>query len=85
MFTFVFSCKIKKFYLLYLLSISLSHTSKAFFACGYILIPSKVCNLLPLLLLSAILLASSVYTQRTSLLNLYFNFSMVSFINKQFL
>ena len=39
---------------------------------------SKVCNLLLLLLLSAILLISSVYTSCLSLLNLCCDFNMIS-------
>ena len=64
---------------------SLLHNLKAFAPYGYGLILSKVCNLLSSLILSAILLTSSVYTQCASLSNLSCTFSMVSFLNKQFL
>ena len=75
--------KIKINYHLYLLSISILHTLKAFVPYGYVLILSKVCNPLSTLLLSAILLTCSVYTQCASLLNLCCDFSMISFLNKQ--
>ena len=75
--------KIKINYHLYLLSISILHTLKAFVPYGYVLILSKVCNLLSSLLLRAILLTPSVYTQCASLLNLCCDFSMISFLNKQ--
>ena len=60
-----------------LLSISLSHTLKAFIPYGYVVTLSNVCNLLSSLLLGAILLTSSVYTSRRSLLNLNCGFNMV--------
>ena len=62
---------------------SLSHTLKAFVPYGCVVILSKVCNLLSSLLLSAILLISSVYTQCVSLLNIYCVFSMMLLLNKQ--
>ena len=74
MFGFIFISiviKVDHFYILFLfflknkcfnISISLSHTLKAFVPYGYVLILSDVCNLLSSLLLSAILLISSVYT-----------------------
>ena len=62
---------------------SLSHTLKAFVAYGCVVILSKVCNLLSSLLLSAILLISSVYTQCVSLLIIYCVFSMMLLLNKQ--
>ena len=68
---------------LYLLSISLSHTSKAFAPCGYFVILPNVCNLLLSLHLSAILLISSAYLQCASFLNLCCDFSMVLYLNKQ--
>ena len=80
---FIFINIIIKINHLYLFSISLLHNLKA--PHGYGLILSKVCNLLSLLILSAILLTSSVYTQCASFSNLSFAFSMVSFLNKQFL
>ena len=60
-----------------LLSISLSHTLKAFIPYGYVVTLSNVCNLLSSLLLGAILLTSSVYTSWRSLLNLNCGFNMV--------
>ena len=62
---------------------SLSHTLKAFVPDGCVVILSEVCNLLSSLLLSAILLISSVYTQCVSLLNIYCVFSMMLLLNKQ--
>ena len=49
---------------LYLLSISLLQILNKFVPYGYILIPSKLGNLLSSLLLSAILLTSSVYIHK---------------------
>ena len=66
---------------LYLLSVSLLHTLEAFVSYGYVIILSKVCNLLSSLLLSAFLLTSSVYTQCASLLNLCSG--MISFLKKE--
>ena len=83
MLCFIFISIIIKINHLYLLSISHLHTSKAFVVHGYILILSKVFNLLSSLLLSVILLHSSLYTLFSSLLNLCYNFSMISFLNKQ--
>ena len=70
MFFSIFISIIIKINHLYLPSTSLLHTLKAFVPYGYVLILSKVCNLLSSLLLSVILLTSSVYTQCVSLLNL---------------
>ena len=83
MFCFIFTLTIIKVNHLYLLSISLSHILKVFVPYRYVVILSKVCNLLSSLLLSAISLISSGYTQCVSLLNLYCDFSMISFLNKQ--
>ena len=69
----------------YLLTISLLLTLKAFVPYEYVLIPSEICNLLSSLLLSAILLTSSDYTQCPSLLNLCCDFSMILFLSKYFL
>ena len=66
---------------LYLLNVSLLHTLEAFVPYGYVLILSKVCNLLSSLLLSAFLLTSSVYTHCASLLSLCSG--MISFLKKQ--
>ena len=86
MLCFIFIDIIIKINCLHLLSISLSHTLKAFVPYGYVVILSKVCNLLSSLQLSAILLISSVYTQCAPLLSLCCcDFSMVSILNKQFL
>ena len=51
----------------------------------YDVILSRVCNLLSSLLVSAILLIYSVYTLCASPLNLFFNFSIILFFNKQYL
>ena len=67
---------------LYLLSISLLHTLKAFVPHGYVLILSQICNILSSLLLRAILLGSSVYTECASLLNLYCDCSIGLLLNK---
>ena len=83
MFCFIFTLTIIKVNHLYLLSISLSHILKVFVPYRYVVILSKVFNLLSSLLLSAISLISSGYTQCVSLLNLYCDFSMISFLNKQ--
>ena len=64
---FIFISIIIKINHLYLHSISLSHTLNRFGPYGYVVILSKVCNLLSLLLLSAILLISSEYMQCASL------------------
>ena len=56
MLCFVFIPIIIKIDHVYLLSISLSHTLNAFTPYGYVVVLSNVCNLLSLLLLSAILL-----------------------------
>ena len=85
MLCFIFISIIIKINHLYLLNISLLHTLKAFVPYGYVLILSKVCNLLSSLLLSTILLTSSVYSQYPSLLNLCCDFSMIFFLSKQFL
>ena len=70
----------------YLLTISLLLTLKAFVPYEYVLIPSEICNLLSLLLLSEILLTSLDYTQCPSLLNLECcDFSMILFLSKYFL
>ena len=58
------------------------HTFIIFAPCGYGLILSKVCNLLSLLLLNAILLISSLYTLRASLLNLCCDFNIVLLFRK---
>ena len=68
--SFIFVSTIIKVNHLYLLSISFSHTLKAFVPYGHVVILSKVGNLLSSLLLSAILLICSVYTLYASLLNL---------------
>ena len=85
MFCFIFICIILKINHLYLLSISLSHTLKAFVPYGYVVILSNVCNLLSSLLLSAILLTCSVYILCTSLLNPCCDFNVILFSNKKFL
>ena len=85
MFCFIFISKTIKIKHLYFINISLLHTLKAFVPYGYVLILSKVCNLLSSLLLNAILLTSSVYTQCASLLNFCRHFSLISFLNKKFL
>ena len=85
MLCFIFISLIIKINHLYLLSISVSHTLKAFGPYEYVVILSKVCNLLSSLLHSAILSISAVYTQCASLLNLFCDFSMISFLNNQFL
>ena len=82
-FFFLFICITIKINHLYLLSISLSHTLKAFVRYGYVVILSKVYSFLSSLLLSAMLLISSVYLQFGSLLNHCCDFSMVLFLNKQ--
>ena len=69
----------------YLLTISLLPTLKAFVPYEYVLIPSEIRNLSSSLLLSAILLTSSDYTQCLSLLNLCCDFSMILFVSKYFL
>ena len=81
MLCFIFISIIIKINHLYLISISLLYTLRAFIPYGYVLIPQKVCNLLSSILLSAILLTCSVYTQCASLLNLCCQFSMISFLN----
>ena len=73
----------KNQYLFILLSISLSHTVKAFVPFKYAVILSNVCNLLSPLLLSVFLLICSVYTLCQSLLNLCSDFSMGLSIDKQ--
>ena len=70
---------------LYLRSISLLNILKAFLPYGYVLILTKFYNLLSSLLLRAILLTSSVYTQCLSILSLSCDFGMISFLIKQFL
>ena len=80
MFFFIFICiiiKINHFVFTYSSS-SVLHTSPAF-------VLLKICNILSSLLLSAILLISSVYTLCASLLNLRYDFNMMSLFNKQFL
>ena len=67
MFCFIFICIIIKINHLYLLSISLSHTLKAFAPYGYVIILPKACEHLSSVLLSPILLISSVYTLRVLL------------------
>ena len=84
-FFFIFISIIIKINHLYLLSISLSHTLKAFVPYGHVVILSKVRNILSSLLLSAILSISAGYTQCASLANLCCNFSMTLFLNKQFI
>ena len=84
MLCFVFICIIIKINHSYLFNISFSHTLKAFVSYGYVLILLNVCNLLSSLLLSAILLISSVYTQCASISNFCCDFCMISFLNKQF-
>ena len=74
---FIFISIIIKINHLYLLSISLLHILKVFVPCGHVVILSKPCNLLSLLLLGAILFTSSVYTQSAPLLNICSNFSMI--------
>ena len=66
-----------------LLSISLSHTLKAFVLYGYVVTLSNVFNLLSSLLFSAILLTPSVYTLWWSLLNLSYDFNMVLLLNDE--
>ena len=85
MLCFILISTIIKINHLYLLSISLAHTLKAFVPYGYVVIPSKVCDLSSSLLLSEILLIYSVYTQCASLSNLCCEYSVISFLNKQFL
>ena len=63
----------------------LSHTLKAYVPYRYVVILPKVCNLLSSLLLSAILLTFSLYTQCASHLYHCCDFSMISFLTKQFL
>ena len=75
------SITIKINYLI-ILSISLLHTLKAFASHGCVLILSQVCNILSSLLLSAILLGSSVYTECASLLNPYCDCSIGLLLNK---
>ena len=70
---------------IYLISISLLHTLNAFVPYGYVVISSKVCNLLSSLLLSAILLICSVYALCFLLLNVCCDFHMIFLFNKQFL
>ena len=80
----VFISIITKVNHLYLLGISLLFTLRAFVPYAYVLLLSNFCNLLSSLLLSAIWLNYSVYTQCGSLLNLCCKFSMVSFLNRQY-
>ena len=68
MFSFIFIC-----------IISLSRTLKAFLPYGYVVILSKVCDLLSSLLHSAILLIFSVYTLSVSLSNLCCGFNFHDF------
>ena len=82
MFCFVFTCMIIKINHLYLLSISLSHTLKAFVPYEYVAILKNICNLLSSSLHSSILLISSLYAQCVSLLNVCCDFSMILFLNK---
>ena len=83
MFCFVFICITIKINYLYLLSLSLSYTLKAFNPYRYVVILSKVCNLLSSLLLSAILFICSVYKLCDSLLNLCCDCSIGLLLNKQ--
>ena len=83
MFCFIFTFVIIKFNYLHLLRISLSHTLKAFALYVYVVILSKVCNLLSSLLLSAILFICSVYKLCDSLLNLCCDCSIGLLLNKQ--
>ena len=66
-------------------SSSVFHTFPTLVPYGYDVIPSKVCNILSSLLLNAILLISSVNTLCTSLLNLCYDFNMISLFCKHFL
>ena len=70
---------------LYLFSVLLLHTLIAFVPNGYVHILSNVHHLLPSSLISEILLTSAIYTQCASLKYLCYDFSMISFLNKQFL
>ena len=83
MLCFVFMSIIIKINHLYLLSISLSYTLRAFVPYKYVVIPS-FCNLLSSLLFSAILLTYSVYTLCASLLNRCCDFGMISLLSNQF-
>ena len=85
MLCFIFISIIIKINHLYLLSIPLLNILKAFLPYAYVLILTKFYNLLSSLLLRAILLTSSVYTQCPSILSLCCNFGMISFLIKQFL
>ena len=66
-----------------LLSISLSHTLKAFAPYRYVAILSIFCNFLSSLLLSAILLIYSVYTLCASILKLCWDYSISLLLNKK--
>ena len=87
MFSFVFICNIIKIdhFIFRYSSSSVLHTFPALAPYGYDVIPSKVCNLLPSLLLNAVLLISSVYTFCASLFNLCCDSDMISIFNKQLL
>ena len=85
MLCFIFVSIIIKINHLYLFSVLLLHTLKAFVPDGYVDILSNVYHLLPSFLISEILLTSAIYTQCPSLKYLCYDFSMFSLLNKQFL
>ena len=76
---FRFICVINKInhFIFRYYSSSVLHTFPTFLPYGYDTILSKVCNLLSLLLLSAVLLISLVYASCNSLLNLCCNSSTI--------
>ena len=84
----LFSLTISSKFIIYtlqriLLSISLSHTLKAFVPYGYVVTLSNVCSLLLSLLFSAILFTSSVYTLWWSLSNLSCDRIIVLLLNNE--
>ena len=89
MLCFIFVSIFIKINHLHLFSVLLLHTLKAFVWDEYVDmdmdILSNVYHLLPSSLISEILLTSAIYTQCASLINLCYDFSMISVLNKQFI
>ena len=82
MFCFISICIVLRINHWYLLFNSVLHTFPKLVPWGNVIL-SKVCNLLSSLLPSAILLISPVYTLCASLLNLCYDFDIISLSNKQ--
>ena len=85
MLCFIFVSIMIKINHLYLFSVLLLRTLKAFVLDGYVDILSNVYHQLPSFLISEILLTSAICTQCASLKYLCYDSSVCSFLNKQFL